>query len=105
MGITTKSENGKCIITSVKTGSAAAETGLSVHDEIIAINGWRIEEEVNTSLPGYEEGETIEVVYARKGKMHTTNVTLRKSSSVNYTITELDTLSEDQKKYHSLWLD
>src|SRR5690554_8076454 len=44
LGITTKMENGKLIVTSVMSGGAAEKAGLSPNDEIIAFNGFRVDQ-------------------------------------------------------------
>ena len=44
MGVTTKLENGRLIITGITSGSAAEKAGLSPNDEIIAFNGFRVDQ-------------------------------------------------------------
>ena len=105
MGVKTKSENGKCIVSFIKVDGPAAEAGLSVNDELIAINGWRVENEVNTSINGYEIEKDIEIVYSRSGKIHTTQLELKKDDNVNYNIAVGNDLTESQQKMQELWLN
>lgn len=105
LGITTKSENGKCVISFVRSGSSAAEAGLSVNDELISINGWRIIDKINTSVPGYNTDTEVDLVYARDGRMYGAKAALKKSETVKYEITAEEVLTEEQKKFQKVWLN
>ncbi len=105
LGITTKSDNGKCVVSFVRSGSSAVEAGLSVNDELISINGWRVVDKINTSLPGYTIDTEIDILYARDGRIYNTKATLKQSDIVKYEITIEEALSEEQKKFQQLWLN
>lgn len=105
LGIKTKNTNGKCIIALVTPNSPAVAAGLSTNDEIIAINGWRVEGEINKSVSGYTAGSEIEITFSRDGKLHTSKAILIDNPEVNYTIVPVETPSKAQEQMRQLWLN
>ena len=105
LGIKTKNVNGKCIVTSVTPNSPAVAAGLSANDEIIAVNGWRVEGEINKHIKGYTVDSEIEVTYSRDGKVYDTNATLVKNLEVNYSVVSLEAVSKRQEKMRAIWLN
>ncbi len=60
-------ENGKCMVKSIRSGSPAEEAGLSVGDEIIGVNGMRIEQKtMENFLASLVAGEYCEIIAARE---------------------------------------
>lgn len=105
LGIKTKNNSGKCVVISVTPDSPAISAGLSVNDEIIAVNGWRVEGEINKNVAGYAVGSTIDITYARDGKVYSTKATLVANSEVNYSVVAIDKLTKLQEKMGKLWLN
>jgi predicted metalloprotease with PDZ domain len=66
VGISLKSSGGKTIISGIRAESPGVDAGLSVNDEIIGVNGFRID---SKSLSQYfnslSNGETLDVLYSR----------------------------------------
>jgi len=61
-----RQEGGKVIVRSVRAGSAAEDAGLSVNDEIIGCNGFRVDQSsFENFLLALEEGEEINLLIAR----------------------------------------
>ncbi len=75
IGIGMKDSGGKTIVTSVRSGSAAEDAGISVNDEIIGCNGIRADK---ASLEGYfsnlSAGEMIDILFAREDLLFSTEV-------------------------------
>ena len=63
-------------MSAVPRGSAAHRAGIDVHDEIVAIDGRRVEDRLDPTLVGREPGERVQVVLARDGRIRTVDVTL-----------------------------
>jgi predicted metalloprotease with PDZ domain len=65
-GSSVSEENGKLVVKRVTSGSAAERAGLSVHDEIIAFNGFRVgQSRFNDYLSGLVAGEKFMLLVAR----------------------------------------
>ncbi|MFT5512271.1 MAG: putative metalloprotease with PDZ domain [Bacteroidia bacterium] len=105
LGIKTKNDNGKCIVSYIKPSGPAAIAGLSVNDELIALNGWRINSDINTDIGGFEIGAKLNLQYARDGKMQSTNIIPTANDQVNYTVVPSESISKEQEKLRKLWLD
>jgi predicted metalloprotease with PDZ domain len=77
LGIRTRNSNGKLKITSVFKGSAAEAQGLSVNDELIAVNGFRVDDAEFKLLTGnLKTGDKFEVVLSRDNILKTYTVTM-----------------------------
>ncbi|MES2589209.1 MAG: peptidase M61 [Bacteroidota bacterium] len=62
--------NGKTVIKGIRSNSSCENAGLSVNDEIIGINGYRVTQgEVEGILAGTVEGESINFLIAREDQL------------------------------------
>ena len=104
LGITTKFENGKTIVKSVELNRAASKAGLSANDEIIAINGYRVNGDLEEFSTRFTEGKNVEIIVSRMGKVISLNLRPEKDPTVNYKLTGIEKRSEDQKKLLEFWL-
>jgi predicted metalloprotease with PDZ domain len=69
-GASLAQENGKCTVKSIRSASTAEEGGLSVFDEIIALNGYRIDQaKLEGSLAGFKPGDRFELLVSRDEKL------------------------------------
>lgn len=76
-GVATRTENGKTIITGVRRGSPAAAAGLSLLDEIVAINGeplaaGQLVQRLEQSSPG----STVTLAITRRDELRTMDIVL-----------------------------
>jgi len=75
LGLRTRNKGGKLIITSVFKGSAAEAQGLSVNDELIAVNGFRVDQaEFKLLTNNLKAGDEFEVVLSRDNILKTYTV-------------------------------
>ena len=66
LGLRTRNQSGKLIVTTVYKGSAAEAQGFSVNDEIIAINGYRVDQsEFKYLTSGLKKGDSFDVLLSR----------------------------------------
>lgn len=74
-----KNENGRLTVAKVFEGGSAYDSGLSTGDEIIAINGYRVDEELMKKLlSGKSAGAKIDVLTSRRGMLKLVKVTLKR---------------------------
>lgn len=74
-GATTREENGKVIVKSIRTGSCAEDAGISIGDEIIGCNGFRVDQSIlEGMMNGLNTSETAELLLAREEKLFSVKV-------------------------------
>jgi len=105
LGVGTRYTNGKLMVTSVTPGSSAFNAGINVNDEIIAMNGFRIKDNLSDMIARvYQPDESIQFLLSRNGLILEKEIVLGFSERVNYRIhmsTEPDQL---QKTVRKKWL-
>ncbi|HKD06974.1 MAG TPA: PDZ domain-containing protein [Bryobacteraceae bacterium] len=76
IGAHTKIDSGRLIVTRIPRGTPAFDSGLSVDDEIIAIDGFRVRaDQFGRHLEHYRPGEPVVFLVARREKLIELSVT------------------------------
>ncbi|MCC0178411.1 M61 family metallopeptidase [Waterburya agarophytonicola K14] len=105
LGIRLQSENNQEIIEFVAAQSPAASAGIDAKDELLAINGIRVDaQSLNDRLKDYQVNDTIQVTVFHQDELKTLAVTLAKSPPSSYKIAIQDNLSDQQKQNLTGWL-
>lgn len=106
LGISTKSDGGKLVVTRVKAGTCGYEHGINVHDEIIAIDGVRVDSngDVDKILALHKAGDTVEILVSRYAEIKTLEVTLATNNTLSYTLEQLDEPTPLQVDIYKKWL-
>lgn len=107
LGISTSITDGRVVVTTVSRGTSAWEGGINVRDEIIAINGERLDvhgKELNRVLQTATIGDVLQVLIARDGKIRKLNVTLMKDNRVSFGIIPLADATAEQQRLGDIWL-
>lgn len=104
LGVTSANKDGKLIINYIARNSSAWIGGLSVNDEIIGINGYRVTDLVK-SLAFQKTGDRIKVLVNRDGVLKTVEINLIKDPTARYKIVSLDNPNSLQLKVRSKWLN
>ena len=104
LGVTSANKDGKLIINYIARNSSAWIGGLSVNDEIIGINGYRVTDLVK-SLAFQKTGDRIKVLVNRDGVLKTVEINLIKDPTARYKIVSLDNPNTLQLKVRSKWLN
>jgi predicted metalloprotease with PDZ domain len=70
LGITTRNDNGRLVITQVQRGSPADLAGLNVDDEILAIDDFRVRaDRFENRLEQYKSGDKVSMLIARREQL------------------------------------
>lgn len=103
LGVRTKNENGKLIISTVYSGSAAENQGLSVNDEIIAINGYRVNQtDFDNAMTILNSGEHFDIMISRDNILKNYTITMGEQNKKQYRYsTNFNAQTEAQYNY---WL-
>ncbi len=104
LDIETKNDNGRYIVTKLYAGGSAYESGMNFNDEIIAVNGTRVDIKLmDKILENCKTEEVIEVLINRGGIINTIPVKLL-TPIPKYKIEEAECKNEDQQKFLNKWL-
>lgn len=98
-------KKGKLMARKVFAGGSGYESGINANDEIIAIEGIRVDyESMKTILENFTEGSDIGVLVSRSGFLKEINVKLLKPLP-KYKISRMDIMNEEQKRFLNKWLN
>jgi predicted metalloprotease with PDZ domain len=106
LGANTKDVGGKCMVSSVVDGSCAHQYGINVNDEIIALNGARVDNSnFLRAISTYQVGQLVNILISRDNLIQTVKVTLDKSFMKDYLIAPETSLSDEAKAWRKKWLN
>ncbi|HAE05574.1 M61 family metallopeptidase [Richelia intracellularis] len=105
LGITVSHKHGKDIVTFVESGSPAEAAGINAEDELLAINGLRINDnQLSERLKEYQPHDTIQISLFHHDKLCSVHVILDEPHTRNYQIVTIENPSPIQKDNFSGWL-
>ena len=103
LGARTTSSGGNVIITGITAGSPAEEYGLSVNDEIVAINGYRMDQTAfDLFIKTLESGDIFEILVSRDSVLKTYQIKMGGKNTKKYMV-KPDFNDTSQKKF-DYWL-
>ena len=106
LGIKVKVENGKSIINFVEAGSPAELAGINSKDELLALNGVRVNaSSLKERLQDYQPGDSIDMTIFHADELKTYQVTLGESQPSKYQLVKVDKPRESQKELLAGWLE
>jgi len=104
-GASTQDQNGSALVSSVEPDSPASLAGLSAQDEILAVDSARVtQRSLAGTINSHKPGDKVKVLYARRGGVRETEVTLGKKTERSFRITPLADPSPRQKVLLDGWL-
>ena len=83
IGLRTKIENGRTIVSSINSKSVAYSAGINVNDEIIAVNGVRINNDVDEVVSTKSQKNGINILLNRSGLIKTINLDYAPINEIN----------------------
>jgi predicted metalloprotease with PDZ domain len=103
LGITTKNTGGKEIVSYVASNGPAMSAGISVDDELIAINQMRVEN-LSNATKDIQVDKPINVMISREGILKTYEITPIKSPTKEVQLKIVEPLTKEQKTMLGAWL-
>ena len=100
----TNGATNRATVTSVRRGSAAELAGLNVGDEILAIDGTSLTEDLLKTLAGRKAGERLKIGVNRGGIPREFTAQLTDSPLLGYRLEPLANASDKQKSLYNRWL-
>lgn len=107
LGVSTSNQNGKIMVTSARRATSAWEAGLNARDEILAINGERVEQsgrELDGLIQQYKVGDTLNILISRDGLIRELNVSLLSDTRGAFNIVPKNNASSEEVRLGQIWL-
>lgn len=104
-GIIISDFEGKVFISNVLPGSLAEKEGLSMEDEIIAINGTKADyHTAEAKLTELKPGEEVDLAFFHNDKLRKVTLRQSKEDEINYRVEKISNPTELQKSIYEKWL-
>jgi predicted metalloprotease with PDZ domain len=105
LGATTKSQGERLLVSYPLTGSPAMRDGLYADDELLAVNGFKVEpDKFHGRLEELGPGASVELTVFRRDELKRVKVTLGEKPRDALWIARRDDATEAQKQAFQLWL-
>jgi predicted metalloprotease with PDZ domain len=105
LGLVTRCEGGRLVVTQVRRGTPGYDAGFSVDDEIVGIGDFRVRgEQFSTRLEQYRAGETVSFLIARREELKRLNVTFGKEPDERWKLDPLSTATAAQQQHRQAWI-
>ncbi len=105
LGVRLRMDGSKVFLASVLRDSAAEIAGLSPGDELLAVDGRRVDDgTVRKRLEARKPGETVEVLYARHERVASTTVVLAEPAPESYELAVIAASSESARRLGAGWM-
>ncbi len=107
LGIKVSHQDGRTIIKNIDRNSAAWIDGLNVDDEIIAVNGNRLDpqgRELDQAITISDIGTVLNILVSRDGLIYDIPIKLKASDKVSYVIERNPNSTEAQRALGNIWL-
>ncbi len=102
-GASCENVSGKLIVRTIKSNSSAENAGLSVNDEIIAVETFRVDKAaLEAYLAGMQEGDRFYLMISRDDIIQVLTVEMKNAMSTSYLL-ELDN-AESTASFKNYWL-
>ncbi|HSP34120.1 MAG TPA: PDZ domain-containing protein [Thermoanaerobaculia bacterium] len=105
LGATTRADNGRLVVNEVRRETPAYESGLSVDDEILAIDGFRVPPDgLDARLEQYKEGDAATLTVARRGRLISIPVKFASEPENVWRLRRVEKPTEDPSAHFARWL-
>lgn len=105
LGVATQTQDGKTVVTSVRRGSPAAAAGISLLDEIVAINGEPLTAgQLGQRLGRFAPGSRVTLAMTRRGDPRNVEVVLATDPGHGWQLSVSPTATRTQSQHLDAWL-
>ncbi|MFN6325562.1 MAG: M61 family metallopeptidase [Aphanizomenon sp.] len=104
LGVNINTENGREIIKFVETGSPAQQAGIDAGDELLAIDGIRVGNQLNERLKDYRVSDSIDITVFHQDELRTYSVILAASIPGKYQLKSVENPSLSEMENFRGWL-
>lgn len=105
LGARVKPDQGRLKVTHVLDGGSAAAAGLAPDDELVALDGWRIDDSnLKDRLADYRVGDTVTVAFFRRDELLHLPMTFLEPPRDKLTLLQVDDPDEQQRRIYESWM-
>ena len=105
IGVGTRADNGRLVVSQVRRGTPAFAAGLNVDDEILAIDDLRVRADgLASRLDQYKAGDRVRVLLARRDRLVTLEVTLAADPGRPWRLQPRPDATTEQKARLESWM-
>ncbi|MEA2642347.1 MAG: hypothetical protein QOF51_3741 [Chloroflexota bacterium] len=105
LGLRTRNEAGRTKIASVLSDGPAWGTGISAGDELLALDGFRVDEAgLPDRLRDYHPGDTVSLACFRRDELVEARVTLAARPRTRATLRKVQTPTPEQRRVYEDWV-
>ncbi len=103
-GLSTKSEDGKLIVSAVTENSPAFEAGINVDDEILAVNRYRVSDSLTSRLTQFESDDEAQLLISRRGALIEVTLPIVQRIEKDWRLIPHPDATDEQKANLNAWL-
>ena len=105
LGMSTRNDAGRLVVTQVRRGTPAFAAGLNVGDEILAMNGFRVRaDQLTARLGQYQPGDEVALLVARRDELLTIETAFGTEPPRRWRFEVSPTATETQQQQRDRWL-
>ncbi len=105
LGATTKEQDGAVVVTNVLRDTPASTAGLTVHDEILAINGYKVDSSnFKKLLNQFSPGQQVSIQIFRGQRLELLTLTLGTAPDSVYRLVRMPQATAQQRANYESWL-
>ena len=107
LGFSSTVQDGRIMVTAVSRGTGAWDGGINVRDEVVAINGERLDtggKELSRIMQAAAVGDVLNILVSRDGRMRELAITLKEETKGVFDIVPLPDASAAQQQLGRKWL-
>ncbi len=105
LGMSTRNDAGRLVVTRVSRGTPAAAAGINVGDEILAMNGFRVRaDQLTARLEQYQPGDEVALLVARRDELLTIDAVFGAEPPQRWRLEVSPTATEMQQQQRDRWL-
>jgi len=106
LGADLSNSGGRAVVTGLKRGTPAYQAGLDLKDELVAVEGWRVDPAAPSALfERYIPGDIVSVTVARRGRLMTLDVPLGRSDTRTWILAVDEEAPAAASAAREAWLD
>lgn len=105
LGLRAAVENNRTIVKFVASGSPAQVAGIDAGDELLAIDGLRVNgEQLTDRLQQAQPGDRLDITFFHQDELQQTQVILAEPQPTQFTLVPVENPSESQAQHFASWL-
>jgi predicted metalloprotease with PDZ domain len=105
LGFRTRATGDRVFVSNVLAGTTGYEAGINTGDELLAINGWRVDAaNVQQKIASLTPGQEVSLTVSRRERIMNITVTAARQPPDRYLIRPMKEVSAEQRSFYDGWL-